>query len=129
MTIGFQTPPRTDSLVSRIDPRWKVAALAVLLVAVTWVQRLLPTVLFLTAALLLALLARLPVRWYLRQLGAALGFIALFAAPLPFLLDGPGWVYTWGPLHVSEHGSILALKLCCKVAHNQKMYIGKWKVL
>jgi cobalt/nickel transport system permease protein len=119
MTIGFQTLPCTDSCVSRLDPRWKLAALVPLLVAVTLVQRLPATLLLLAVALSLALLARLPRRWYLPQLGAALGFVVLFAAPLPFLLqgpDGPDWLWTWGPLHFSEHGAVLALRLCCKVA-------------
>jgi cobalt/nickel transport system permease protein len=116
MTIGFQTLPCTDSFVSRLDPRWKLAALAVLLVAATLVQHLLPTALLLAVALSLAALARLPRGWYLGQLGAALGFIVLFSAPLPFLLAGQGAVWTWGPLHVSEYGTVLAVKLCCKVA-------------
>jgi cobalt/nickel transport system permease protein len=49
-------------------------------------------------------------------MGAAMVFIVLFAAPLPFLLEGPGWIWTWGPLHVSEQGSVLAVRLCFKVA-------------
>jgi len=118
MTIGFQALPCTDSCVTRLDPRWKLAALAPMLVAVTFVQHLLPTLLLLAAALSFAWLARLPHRWYLGQLGAALTFVVLFAAPLPFLLQGPqgpDWLLDWGWLHVSEHGLILALKLCCKV--------------
>jgi cobalt/nickel transport system permease protein len=115
MTIGFETLPCTDSPVSRLDPRWKLAGLAVLLVAATLVQHLLGTAIFLAVGLLLAVTARLPRGWYLRQLGAALGFVVLFAAPLPFLLTGPGWVVTWGPLHVSEYGTAVAVRLCFKV--------------
>jgi cobalt/nickel transport system permease protein len=96
-----------------------LAALVPLLIAVTLVQKLLPTMLLLGVALLFAALARLPRRWYLRQLAAALSFVALFAAPLPFLLQGPqgpDWLWTWGPLHISEHGATLAVRLCSKVA-------------
>jgi cobalt/nickel transport system permease protein len=116
MTIGLQSIPCTASPISRLDPRWKLAALAVLLVAATLVQQLVSTAVLLAVTLLLALLARLPWRWYSRQLGAAMGFIVLFAAPLPFLLQGSGWVWTWGPLHVSEHGTVVAIRLCLKVA-------------
>jgi cobalt/nickel transport system permease protein len=116
MTFALPTLPCTDSPLSRLDPRWKLVALAVLLAADTWVQHLLPTTLLLALALLLALLGRLPWRWYLRQMGAAMGFVVLFAAPLPFLLQGAGWFVAWGPLHVSEYGSAVALRLCIKVA-------------
>jgi cobalt/nickel transport system permease protein len=116
MTFALPTLPCTDSPVSRLDPRWKLAALAVLLVADTLVQHLLPTALLLVVAIFLALLARLPSGWYLSQLGAAMGFVALFAGPLPFLLQGPGGLWTWGPLSVSEYGVVVALRLCFKVA-------------
>jgi cobalt/nickel transport system permease protein len=116
MTFGLPTLPCTDSPLSRLDPRWKLAALAVLLAADTLVQRLLPTSMLLAVALLLALVARLPPRWYLRQMGLAMGFVVVFAAPLPFLLQGPGWLWAWGPLHVSEYGAAVALRLCFKVA-------------
>ncbi len=115
MTIGLQSLPWTDSPVSRLDARWKLAALGMLLIIATLVRHLAPTTLLLAAALLLASLARLPCGWYFRQVGAALAFIGLFSAPLPFLLTGPGWVWNWGPLHVSEHGTTLAVRLCCKV--------------
>jgi cobalt/nickel transport system permease protein len=115
MTIGFQTIPYTDSVVSRLDPRWKLATLAVLLVAVTMVQHLLPTVGFLAGALLLAGVGCLPRRWYFRQLGAALAFTVLFVLPLPFLLGEP-YLGVWGPLFVSARGTVLALTLCCKAA-------------
>ncbi len=60
----------------------------------------------LIAAMLLALLARLPLRWFLQRLGAAALFFALFALPLPWLLgDGPGW---------SWHGVEAALLLTAK---------------
>jgi cobalt/nickel transport system permease protein len=116
MTIGLQTLPCTDSVVSRLDPRWKLLSLTVLLVAATVVQHLIATSLLLGVALLFALIARLPRRWYLRQLGAAMGFIVLFATPLPVLLTGPGWIWTLGPLHFSEHGTVIAVRLCVKVA-------------
>jgi cobalt/nickel transport system permease protein len=116
MTIGFQAIPCTDSYISRLDPRWKLVCLTALLVAVTLVRHLLPTAIFLAIAVALAWLARLPGRWYLSQLGAALGFVGLFAAPLPFLLDGPGQIWSWGPLHFSAYGFQLGMRLICKVA-------------
>jgi cobalt/nickel transport system permease protein len=115
MTIGLQKLPCTDSFVSRLDPHWKLAELAVLLIAVTTVQHLLSACVFLAVALQLAGLARLPHGWYFRQLGAALSFVTLFAGPLPFLLGEP-FLWAWGPLHISAPGTLLALKLSCKAA-------------
>jgi cobalt/nickel transport system permease protein len=115
MTIGFQTIPCAASLVSRLDPRWKLASFAVLLVAVTAAEHVFPTALFVGTAFLFAAMARLPRPWYFRRLGAALGFIVVFAVPLPFLLGEP-YLWTGGPMHVSEPGTILAVKLIFKVA-------------
>ncbi len=114
MTLAFSTPPCTRSVISRLDPRWKLAAL-LLAAGVAATLRTLPAaILALAAALLLALLARLPPRWFLQRLAALALFLTLFMLPLPWLLadDGPGW--TWGPVHFSQRGLVVALCLAAK---------------
>jgi cobalt/nickel transport system permease protein len=114
MTLAFSTPPVTSSFVSRLDPRWKLAAL-LLAVGVAAVLHTLPAAsVGLAAALLLAGVARLPPRWFLERLAALALFLALFTLPLPWLLadNGPGW--TWGSVRVSRHGVEAALLLCAK---------------
>jgi cobalt/nickel transport system permease protein len=114
MTLAFTVPPSISSFLSRLDPRWKLAALVLFAAVVATLHMLRTAAAALAAALLLALLARLPPRWFLQRLGAAALFFLLFALPLPWLLDsdGPNWI--WGPIHLSWHGVESALLLMAK---------------
>lgn len=114
MTLAFSAPAATSSFLSRLDPRWKLAALLFFAAVAATLRTLGVAAIALTAALILALLARLPPRWFLQRLGAAALFFALFALPLPWLLggEGPGW--TWGPIRLSRHGVEAALLLTAK---------------
>jgi cobalt/nickel transport system permease protein len=113
MTLAFTAPPRTDSPLSRMDPRWKLAALAVAVLAAATLRSLPTSLLALAAALVLAALGRVPPRWFLARLGAAALFLAFFALPLPFLLRDPG---ADGAefLHFSRHGAAVGLTLAAK---------------
>ena len=67
MTLAFSLPPQTDSPLGRLDPRWRLAGLAVL-AATASVLATLPAVgLALGVALVLAALARLPPRWFFER--------------------------------------------------------------
>lgn len=114
MTLAFSIPPPTSSLLSRLDPRWKLAALLFAAAVVATLHTLPVALTALTAALVVVFLARLPPRWFLERLGAAALFFALFALPLPLLLAGdePDWAL--GPIHVSWHGVEAALLLTAK---------------
>jgi cobalt/nickel transport system permease protein len=114
MTLAFSAPPRTQSLVSRLDPRWKLAALLFAAGVATTLHTLPAAGCALLMALLLALLARLPPRWFLRRLGALAVFLALFTLPLPWILDDSGPAWAFGPLHFSLHGLTVALLLSAK---------------
>ncbi len=114
MTLAFSVPPQPQSLVSRLDPRWKLAALLFAAAIAATLHTLPAATCALAAALLLAFLARLPPRWFLQRLGALAVFLALFTLPLPWLLDdnGPGW--SVGPVRFSLHGLEVALLLGAK---------------
>jgi cobalt/nickel transport system permease protein len=114
MTLAFSEPSPTPSLLSGLDPRWRLAGLLLCAAAAATLHTLRATVVALAAALALALLARLPPTWFLRRLGAAAFFFALFAAPLPWLLLGEGPSWTCGPFRVSQHGVEAALLLTAK---------------
>jgi cobalt/nickel transport system permease protein len=114
MTLAFSPPPSTRSIVSRLDPRWKVADLLIAAAVVATLHTLPATAVALAASLALALLARLPSRWFLERLGMAALFLALFTLPLPWLLTGDGAVWTFGPLRLSRHGVEVALLLAAK---------------
>lgn len=114
MTLAFSAPPQTSSILSRLDPRWKLAALLVAAAVVASLHTLSATITALVASLLLALLARLPSRWFLERLAAMALFLALFTLPLPWLLTDQGTVWTFGPLRLSRHGVEIALLLFAK---------------
>ena len=115
MTLAFSLPPTpTQSLLSRLDPRWKLAALLFVAAVVATLHTLYVAVAAFAAALALAVLARLPRRWFVERLGAAALFLALFALPLPWLLAGDGPTWTFGPIRLSWHGIEVAVLLTAK---------------
>jgi cobalt/nickel transport system permease protein len=114
MIRSFAAPPCTASPLSRLDPRWKLAALLLAAAAVAALHTWPAAAAALAGALALAALGRLPPRWYLGRLAAVAGVLALFAGSLPFLLTGPGHVWEWGSVHVSQYGVDAALLLVAK---------------
>lgn len=114
MTLAFLAPPRSESFVSRLDPRWKLAALLPAAGVVATLHTLPAAGLALAATLLLALVARLPPRWFLQRLAALALFLAVFTLPLPWLLTDYGPAWSWGFLHFSPRGVWVALLLCAK---------------
>jgi cobalt/nickel transport system permease protein len=113
MTLAFTPPPCPDSPLRRLDPRWKLAALALTVLSAATLRTLSASAAALLFALLLAVLARLPTRWYLTRLGAMALFLGFFTLPLPFLLHDPGAVEQ--PLfHFSWHGATVGLLLATK---------------
>jgi cobalt/nickel transport system permease protein len=116
MTLAFTVPPSTSSILSRLDPRWKLAALLFSAAVVVTLHTVRVASASLTAALLLALLARLPLRWFLQRLGAAALFFGPFALPLPWLLVGDGPRWSFGPIALSGHGLESALLLVAKAS-------------
>ncbi|HEY7327724.1 MAG TPA: cobalt ECF transporter T component CbiQ [Gemmataceae bacterium] len=102
--------------MSRLDPRWKLAALSLFASVAVALHTLRVAVASLAATLLLALLSRLPPRWFLQRLGAAALFFALFALPLPWLIGGEGPSWTIGPFRLSYQGIESAFLLIAKAS-------------
>jgi cobalt/nickel transport system permease protein len=114
MTLALHSLPQPDSLLSRLDPRWKLAALAVATLSVALLHTL-PAVLLASAgALLLVALARLPLRWYFSRLGALASLLLVFVVLVPFMLHNGGPSLSLGPVRVSWYGLRVALLLCLK---------------
>jgi cobalt/nickel transport system permease protein len=88
--VRFSPPPVTDSPLARLDARWRLAAVLLLLAAVAAVRALPAGLAALAGALLLAALARVPPRWFAGRLAAAALLLALFVVPLPLLSAGDG---------------------------------------
>ncbi len=114
MTLALSLPPCPDSLLARLDPRWRLAGLLFAALTAALLQTLPSIGLALLGSLLLVLLARLPGAWYLLRIGTLALALAVFVLPLPLLLDGPGPAYHWGWLKLTWHGAAVALILAGK---------------
>ncbi len=114
MTLAFSPPPCPDSPLRRLDPRWKLAGLVLATVSAAALRYPPAAAVALLGSAALVVLARLPRRWFLERIGAVALFLALFTLPLPFLLDGPGAAWDFGPVRVSGHGLTVALLIWTK---------------
>jgi cobalt/nickel transport system permease protein len=114
MTGNLHFLPNAHSPLRRLDPRWKLAALTLASAAVAALQTLPASALALAGALGLAVLGRLPPRWFLARLATVTLFLAPFALVLPFLFEDSSGTFTLGPVRISVHGVELALRLCGK---------------
>lgn len=97
---------RSDGLLQRLDPRVKVCGLAALIVAAASARKLPVIAALFAAAILLALLSKIPLRTLaLRIWGGVLLFAALIALPALFLTPGrPAWVVPGLGWTVTEQG-------------------------
>jgi cobalt/nickel transport system permease protein len=104
MTLAFDIPPLADSPLSRIDPRWKLAALVPAAVMVALLRTPPPAAVALAGALLLVYFTRLPWDWVARRLAWTTLFLLLFLVWLPFLPEPSGETLNLGPLRLSITG-------------------------
>jgi cobalt/nickel transport system permease protein len=114
MTLALEALPCPDSVIRRLDPRWKLAALLLTIVVVVALTTLPATALALGGALGLVVLSRIPVAWYLRRIAPLALFLAFFVAALPFLVRDATPLARVGPLTLSWSGLRLALLLSGK---------------
>ena len=114
MTLLLDAPATVDSPLARLEPRWKLAGLLLLAAVAALLRTLLPTGLVLLAALLLAVLGRVPADWLARRLATVLLFLMLFAGWMPFLWPHGGPAWRLGPVAVSPKGTQVALLLVQK---------------
>src|SRR3954466_7542013 len=91
MTLAFAIPPCPASPLRNLDPRWKLAAFTLALLATALLKDLFAASAALAAALLLAWLGRIPRRWFLTRLELLLFILAPFVLSLPFLLPDESW--------------------------------------
>jgi cobalt/nickel transport system permease protein len=87
MTLALEMPPTADSPIARLDPRWKLAGLAIVAAAAAAVRSPGPAAAAFVAAVLLAAISRLPRPWLVRRLGALAIALLPFAIVMP-LVEG-----------------------------------------
>jgi cobalt/nickel transport system permease protein len=114
MTVAFHLLPNPDSLLARLDSRWKLAALLPCILAVALLHTLTAALSAFAASLLLALVGRLPLRWFLLRLAVGAAFLLFFFCFLPVLIHRGGTSWEIGPVTVSADGLRLALLLTLK---------------
>jgi cobalt/nickel transport system permease protein len=114
MTLALDPFPCPNSPLSRLDPRWKLAALTLAAAAVAFLHTLPAAALALAGAVTLLLLARLPPRWWVRRLGLVALLLGPFALTCPFLVLGPGPTWHLGPVALSLYGLGVGLLLLGK---------------
>jgi cobalt/nickel transport system permease protein len=85
MQVRFRLLPHTDSILSRLDDRWRLAALLLGMIVLAVIRQPLTCLLGLGLAGGVVALARVPLRWLLERLAAVMLLVALFAVPLAIL--------------------------------------------
>ena len=114
MTLPVAFPVRLDAPLSRIDPRWKLAALVPAGAVAGALLTPGAALAALAGAAVMVGLARLPPRWYAVRVGSLLLLLALFLVLLPFIDHGAEERWELGPLSLSPRGLTLALVLLAK---------------
>jgi cobalt/nickel transport system permease protein len=84
MTLALDLPTCPPSVIARLDPRWKLAALLFAGFVCAMLRSPSSALLALGGALLLARAARLPPGWFALRLATALVMLALFVCWRPF---------------------------------------------
>jgi cobalt/nickel transport system permease protein len=114
MTLAVSLPPSRHTFLGRLDPRWKLVAVSLAGTASAFLRTLPALGVALALSMLLAALARLPLRWYLERMGALSLALAIFILPMPLLLSGDGPAWNCGWLRVSWYGARAGLLLAGK---------------
>ena len=114
MTLSLDLPQAPASPLGRLDPRWKLAALLGAAILIAPVQTPLPALIAWAGALLLAVLGRLPARWFTSRLIAGLALPAFFALWLPFTIREGQAVHEVVGITVSAAGTQRAVALVAK---------------
>jgi cobalt/nickel transport system permease protein len=103
------------SFVARLDPRWKLVAIAVAMIAVCVVRGLPSLLAAFAGTILLLLLARVPIRWMLQRLAAIAPFLIVIVVLLPFLFRDEAPVVRIGGMPISQRGIEAAAAIALKM--------------
>ncbi len=126
MTLSFDLPRSSASLLGRLDARWKLAALLLAATVATTLQTVPPALAAVSGAWLLAALARLPLRWYLLRMGVVLLLLALFVGFLPFVAHANETPWLLGPVELSPRGVELAALILLKAIAVLTLVLALW---
>lgn len=114
MTLFLDTIPSPASALSRLDPRWKLAAVVCAAALVVPIQGVAAAAFAFAASIVLGGYARLPARFWRARLLALAPFLLFFVLLLPFLYPGKETWLEIGPLQISGKGIKLGLLIALK---------------
>jgi len=114
MSLPVEHLAPRDSPLARRDPRWRLAALGLAVVAAAVLGQPGPAAGALGLALLLALVGRVPGRWYRARIGLLLIALIPFLAVVPFTVARGERLWEWRFLHVTDAGLAVAATLAMK---------------
>jgi cobalt/nickel transport system permease protein len=113
MTLALSAPPCPDSVIRRLDVRWKLAGILIVAVIAACLRHLAPALAALGIAGLLAIFSRLPGRWYLKRVGATILVLSPFLISVSLLLHDGARTFTLGGVGI-PYGLGVALLLTAK---------------
>ena len=114
MSYGVEHLSPRDSLFARFDPRWKLAALLLATAALTAMSSPLVLAVGLAVSSSLAVIARLPGRWFRTRIGLLLFALLPFLLILPATVDRGGPSYELIGIRLSVDGLVAAAAIACK---------------
>lgn len=103
-----------DSWLAHRDARWRLAAFVVAIVCVAMIRELGPAAVALGFALVLAGIARVPVRWFCSRIGMLMLALIPFLILVPFTVDRGERIWEWRWLSITDVGVIVAVALATK---------------
>ena len=103
-----------DSPLARRDARWRLAAFGLAIVGVAVLRDPVPVAAGLAFALTLALVGRVPGRWYRDRIGMLLLAMLPFLIVVPFTVDRGDRLWDWRFLHITDAGLLVATTLTMK---------------
>ena len=116
MTLAFELPECPPSFLQRLDPRWKLAGVLLAALACALLRTPALALAALAGALFLVVIARLPLRWYLRRLGAAMAMFALLLIWFPFVVNEGDATFDLGFVTLSLSGLARLIRLSANLS-------------
>jgi cobalt/nickel transport system permease protein len=114
MSLAPEPLPTCDSPIARRDPRWRLAAFALAIFGIAFLQRPLPALVALAFALALAVIGRVPGKWYRARIGLLLLALLPFLIVVPFVVGRGDRLWEWQFLHVTDAGLAVGATLAAK---------------
>jgi cobalt/nickel transport system permease protein len=114
MSLAVEHLAPRDSLLARRDPRWRLVALWLAILGVTFLSQLGPLAVALGFAVALAIVGRVPGRGFRIRLGLLVIALVPFLVVVPFTVDRGDRLWEWRFLHVTDAGLVAAAVLGMK---------------